>query len=226
MTEPVAIVEFDPTEGGKYCGAKTRPGAKHPQCHQRAGHRTDHVGQGRCRLHGGATPITSGRGSRNTSRYGGVNRPRVKQLIEEMEAVTDPLNTLPELAAARATFVDFLERYDEFTEALLAWHASFTTAGTLNAYAGKPIANVGKPRQVLDVSDAIGHLDTISKMAEREWKRLAENAITRKDLGRLLLQLALAVAQEVREAIADEELATQILKRIRAKWDTLAVAAA
>lgn len=39
--------------GGKLCGAKTRAG--HP-CGYRAGYKTDHVGFGRCHLHGGLSP--------------------------------------------------------------------------------------------------------------------------------------------------------------------------
>lgn len=268
MTEPVAIVEFDPTEGGKYCGAKTRPGAKHPYCHQIAGHRTDHVRQGRCRLHGGVAVITSGRGSRNTSRYGRVKRPNVRELIEQMEAVENPLDTLPELAAARAMFVDFIERYDEWREAFLAWHASYSAKWApigeekrlafiavvdeheillrergdeatesqltnlklardyIDRIADPILLTTPKPREVLDVSAAIGHLDTISKLAEREWKRLAENAISRTDFYRLMRQFAVEVAKHVRDAIPDAATADRVLKLIRNDWNTIATRAA
>src|SRR3990167_9158749 len=39
------------------CGAKTRSGGP---CRQRAGWGTDHVGAGRCKLHGGSNPIKHG----------------------------------------------------------------------------------------------------------------------------------------------------------------------
>jgi hypothetical protein len=97
------------------CGAKTRRGSA---CQQVAGARTDHVGQGKCWLHGGATPIKHGR-------YSTINRPRLRDLIAQHAADPDPLNVLPEIAALRALFQEFVERYDEHTEALLAWHASF-----------------------------------------------------------------------------------------------------
>jgi hypothetical protein len=224
MTEPVAIVEFDPTEGGKYCGAKTRLGAKHPHCRQRAGHRTDHVGQGRCTLHGGSTPLTTGRGSRNVPRYARILRPRVKELIEQFEADPDPLNILSELAFARAVLVDFVERYDAHSEALIAWHNSFTKVGMLSAYAGKPIAPVEKPTQILDVSDAMRHIDTITKIVERIEKIRAANAISRQDLVRLMGQLGNAVERHVRSAIPDDERALAVLRAIRQDWLTLAVA--
>lgn len=47
-------------ESAQSCGAKTRAGTP---CRYVAGYKTDHVGQGRCRLHGGATPIKHGRRS-------------------------------------------------------------------------------------------------------------------------------------------------------------------
>lgn len=101
---------------GPTCGAKTRSGAP---CRYPAGFKTDHLGQGKCRLHGGATPIKHGR-------YSTITRTRIRDLIAEHEADPDPLNILPEIAALRALFSDFIERYDENTEALIAWHESWS----------------------------------------------------------------------------------------------------
>lgn len=97
------------------CGARKKRTAG--LCSKKAGWRTDHPGEGKCYLHGGRSPIKHGR-------YSKVTRPRIRDLIEAHAADPDPLNTLPELAAARALFQDFLERYDENTAALAAWHAS------------------------------------------------------------------------------------------------------
>lgn len=108
MSEPTALEVLK-------CGAKTRAGGR---CKNVAGMRTDHVGQGKCWLHGGATPIRHGR-------YSKISRPRIRDLIAQHEADPDPLNILPEIAALRALFQDFIERYDDMTEALLAWHASY-----------------------------------------------------------------------------------------------------
>lgn len=41
------------------CGAKTRAGGGHP-CGRSAGHGTNHLGMGRCKYHGGATPTKHG----------------------------------------------------------------------------------------------------------------------------------------------------------------------
>ena len=102
------------------CARPTRnPAAKGPYCGHPAGHRTDHQGEGACWLHGGRNIIKSGR-------YSTIKRTRVAELIEEMEETEEPLNTMPEVAATRALLVDYIERYDAFTEALIAWHMSYT----------------------------------------------------------------------------------------------------
>lgn len=97
------------------CGATTRAGTP---CAHAAGERTDHPGQGRCWLHGGATPIRHGR-------YSKIRRTRLGELIAHHEDDPNPLDMLPELAAARALFQDFVERYEENRAALIAWHESY-----------------------------------------------------------------------------------------------------
>lgn len=102
------------------CARPTRnPAAKGPYCRHPAGQRTDHQGEGACWLHGGNNLIKSGR-------YSTIKRTRVADLIAEMEETEEPLNTMPEVAATRALLTDYIERYDEFTEALIAWHTSYT----------------------------------------------------------------------------------------------------
>lgn len=99
------------------CGAKTKAGKP---CTQPSGWGTSHPGTGRCKLHGGnaGRPVTHGR-------YSAVQRPRIKALLAEFEKDEDPLNLVPELHLLRSLILDFVERYDEQTEALIAWHASF-----------------------------------------------------------------------------------------------------
>jgi len=102
-----------------YCARPTRnPAAKGPYCTQNAGHKTDHAGEGACWLHGGNNRIKHGR-------FSSVKHTRLADLISEMDETEDPLNTLPEVAATRALLVDHINRYDEFTAALIAWHESY-----------------------------------------------------------------------------------------------------
>jgi hypothetical protein len=220
-------------------------------CNRPAGWGTDHPGQGRCKLHGGSTPIKSGRFSK-------IQRPRLRELIAEMESDPDPLNILPELAVARGLFIDFIERFDEWREAFLAWHASWSTykrpipeelgmafAAAIDEYenmareqageltekqqtdmaAARKLVKymrgedaVARPREVLDVSAAIAHVNTISMIVKREQDARADNAISRKDLVRVQREMAASVAKRVFEAINDPDSALAVLKAIRGDW--------
>src|SRR5690606_32915420 len=91
----------------KICGARTK--ADGTICQNPAGQGTDHPGQGRCHLHGGATPIKHGR-------YSKIKREALRDLIAEYEQDPDPLNLLPELATARALLQDFLDRNEARAE--------------------------------------------------------------------------------------------------------------
>lgn len=54
-----------------------------------------------------------------------MKREQLRSLIEQHEADPDPLNIFPELAAARALFQDYIDRYEQWSAALIAWHQSF-----------------------------------------------------------------------------------------------------
>lgn len=170
MSESVALVPHAPATVGQ-CGAKTRGGTP---CKQPLGKRTDHPGQGRCWLHGGATPIIHGL-------YSKIKRERFADLFKEQLANKAPLDLLPEVHLLRAVVIDFLERYDEMTEAILAWHASFDLkhhtpphfidailwlVGELEVFIAEreeltkdqleQVANVRKLAAVLEVGDSYG----------------------------------------------------------------------
>lgn len=191
------------------CGAKTRAGTP---CRQPGGFKTDHVGQGRCNLHGGKTPVKSGR-------YSKINRPRIRDLIEAHAADDAPLDTLPELAAARALFQDFVERYDENHDAVLAWHAQqrvnpeqqealyaalnelqeLQTSGGVEftdvqskrlADARSAVAllgdDVARPKVLLDISDAYRIVSEITRIVERIEKARPSDSIAYEQLKRFL----------------------------------------
>jgi hypothetical protein len=235
------------------CGGKTRnPETVNEFCTRPAGWGTDHVGQGRCKLHGGAAVIKSGR-------YSKIIRTRVAELIKEQEDNPDPLNILPELALARALLIDFVERYDDWRDAILAWHASWNTyrrpipqelgeafGAAIDEYENLLRENVGepsekqladlasarklikymrgeelpvRPREVLDVSAAIAHANTISQIVKREQDARADNAISRKDLVRVQTEMGKAVFKRLTDALeGEEDKALTILKAIRTDW--------
>jgi hypothetical protein len=106
------------------CGAHGKQ--KQRPCRNRAGFRTDHVGSGRCYLHGGRNPVKHGLRSRSMLGPGeGVLRTEIRKLAEEHANNPDPLNLLPELAMLRALAENYIDRYEAFRDALLAWHESY-----------------------------------------------------------------------------------------------------
>jgi hypothetical protein len=210
------------------CGAKNRAGKT---CGHPAGYGTEHRGEGRCRFHGGLTPIKSGR-------YSKVSRKRVRELIEQYAQDPEPLNILPELAAARALFQDFIERYDEWREALLLWWAAQTArrskleevrfaaelvleqsdSGASQDHrraAAELVLFHAAPRQVLDISHAQGLLAEVTKIVKRIEEIRNANAISRPDLLRLMHEMARVVERWV---TAPDLTPEQRLERIRDGW--------
>lgn len=173
------------TNGRRWCGAKTRTeDGRYPDCHHPAGFRTDHPGEGRCYLHGGRSVMKHGR-------YSTVKRLELRRLIEEHANDDDPLDILPELAAARALFQDYIERYDEWREGLLAWHASFSDAS--------------KPHTILDIADATRILSEVTKIAARIENVRAQNAISRADFNRVLAEMWRVLEFTVRDPATVQE---------------------
>lgn len=90
------------------CGAKTRAGTP---CKQKAGWATDHVGQGRCKLHGGKSigqPIKVGR-------YSLKHKQSLYNKQADFMADPEPADLTAELALMRALMQDYIERYDDQT---------------------------------------------------------------------------------------------------------------
>jgi hypothetical protein len=203
-----------------HCNARTR-GDK--LCRNVAGFRTGHVGAGRCYLHGGKSPIKSGR-------YSGIKRESLRDLIAQHEADPDPLNILPELAAARALFQDFIERYDVWADALGAWHASYSEEydkeirfrhanhdATTCPFLGPDPLEVfaGKPVQILDVADAYRIVSEITKIVERIEKVRAANAVSRPEMIRIMTEMGRIVALHVSDPTVTEAIQRDWVSIIR-----------
>lgn len=217
------------------CNARLRK-RQDKRCQNPAGFRTDHRGQGRCYLHGGRTPIRTGR-------YSQIHRARLRELYDKHEADKDPLNILPEIAAGRMLFEDFINRYSKYRDALLDWHESYVRgpqdalpklAELLDEYehhirTGEPTARQlgalaecrviqarltkaqqNRPRQVIDIASAYQLLESITKMVERVERVRAANAISRADMLRVMTEFGRAVETYVKDPVA--------LQRIRDAW--------
>lgn len=202
------------------CNAKTRGGSP---CRLKAGQRTDHPGVGRCWLHGGRVPVKHGR-------YSSIKRESLRELIAQHEADPDPLNILPELAAARALFQDFVERYDAWADAMAAWHASFSEEyrdhiASLHEdhdtetcpFVGPDPAEItkGKPPLILDVADAYRIVSEITKIAERIEKVRAANAVSRPEMIRIMTEMGRIVALHVSDPQVTEAIQRDWVRIVR-----------
>jgi hypothetical protein len=164
------------------CGAKTRSGSP---CQKGAGWGTDHAGEGRCKLHGGASPIRSGR-------YSVITRDSIRDLVEHFESDESPLDVLPELAHVRALLSDFINRYEEIVDALMAWNAAeYREAQDQKR---KP-----RPQRLPSLEDAILFLRTAAKIAQDEKKLQLENAVSRKDLLRIFTEQRRVLENEIQD---------------------------
>lgn len=230
-----------PTPGAphdRFCGANTKQAtAKYRTCHRPAGWGTEHPGEGKCKLHGGATPIKHGR-------YSSIQHPRIRELIAKHEADPDPLNVLPELGLARAFLEDFIERYQPWRDAFLAWHRSYTLRTSLPEAQAEAFRHCldeyeitirergeeatdtqvedlrlarefiktleagdeSKPREVLDLADAVKHADTITKIVERIERIRGENAISRSDLHRMISEMGRVVEAHVTDSRTQQKI--------------------
>ena len=178
------------------CGAAKRQGGG--PCTQKAGWGTDHVGEGKCKLHGGSSPIKSGR-------YSNIKRERIRELTEQFEADPNPLDMTSELSTCRALYQDYIERYDEFTEALIAWHKSYD--------GDKPSA---KPRQILDIAEAYRIIAEITRIVKRIEDVNAASAISRADFYRVMTEMGRVVDLVVEDPVLRE--------RIRDGWMEITLA--
>lgn len=188
------------------CGArtKTRPGGT---CKKEAGWGTDHLGDGRCRLHGGVS------GTLKHGRYSKVKHTALRELIERHEQDPEPLNIHPELAAGRALFESYVDRYHAWHDALLAWHESWKRGD-----------DTGKPTQLPDIADAYRILSEVTKIAERIEKVRSANAISRPELLRVLSEMSRTVDRRIDETDIPAETKSALKGKITGDWAAIRLA--
>jgi len=225
-----------PPEVEGRCNAVKKNGQR---CLRWAGHRTDHVGYGRCSLHGGASRVNHGR-------YSLMKHARLREKVERYENDPDPLNIFPELAMLRALAEDYLERYEETTAALLAWHHSYIArpiaaqriealnrmldecerrmreyeepteseqaalAESRDTVQRLASAQDNKPRQILDLASARDLIAEVAKTVERIEKIRSQDAISRPELLRVMTHMGRTVETFVKDP--------SILDKIRNHW--------
>lgn len=229
------------------CGAATRSGKP---CQNPAGHATDHPGEGRCRRHGGMTQIKGTRHDVSLGRYSDLQaRPRLRDLIQKYTDDPQLGDLTHELVLLRAITQDYLERYDEITEALLAWHASHTKdfESELNLWRLKVAKYVErtekygrepneefpqipypgdfqrKPRQIIDIIAVSGLIDRIGGMSDRIEKRKQEGTVTLVMVDQILERMGMEVVYATQEVGIDDVARTALLAVIERRWGTVRI---
>lgn len=183
-------------ETGPFCNAKTKQ--RGLPCRQPAGYKTDHPGQGRCFVHGGrANRVVTKHG-----RYSQIKHHRVSEIMDRMAQVEqNVMDLIPEAQLLRAVVIDFIENYDQFAEALMAWYAD--------------PENHLRPRKLMDVTDCVGIVESISRIIYRLHQIQSQGAISLDTFRRVTEQMGLIVAKYVRDENA--------LRAISLEWSGLAL---
>lgn len=220
------------------CGARTKHDGT--PCKLSAGHRTDHPGEGRCWLHGGRSPIKHGR-------YSKIKRPRIRELIDQYDKDPNPLDLMPEAALLRALTTDFVERYDNYVDAMQLWHAHYTKAFkdavrawqraardqiqrelgvVMDDFAEIELPPIPDPRnyipdrpmQIVDISAAATLADKVGSMVDRIEKYRQKNLFTVETLERVLELLGVELVKAAQEEISDAIVRSRLLANFERRW--------
>ena len=198
-TKPAHSRAFDPAT---MCGAQLRRQQPGILCHNPKGFQTPHLGDGRCWLHGGLTPIKHGLTSL-------VKHGRLKDMLESMREVEHNLMDLtPEVEMIRALVLDYLNRYDDFVDQLETWYNALDADRADN---GLPPV----PRRIPDLESAGQLLEQTTRMVERMHKMKREGSITLDMFRGIMSQMGMTVAKHVNDP--------STLDKIEAEWSQIMV---
>jgi hypothetical protein len=135
-------------------------------------------------------------------RYQNVERHALRDLAARIAATEPDITDLSEeLHLLRALLIQYINEYEKFIEALMAW------------YAEPDIKQ--KPRRIMDISDVSGLIESVSRIAERMHKIRSEGSIDLVTFQRVTEQMGIIVARLVKDP--------EILARIEAEWGVLAL---
>lgn len=176
---PVPVPEKLPyKEADTHCNARRLGGTAY--CKNSAGAGTDHLGVGRCQKHerGRKRKLVHGWASKLT-------HTRVKEILDELSTVEmNVMDLIPEANLLRALTVDYINRYDEFVDALMAWY--------------EDPDNKMRPRRVMDIHDAAQLVESISRVVQRMHQIQSEGAISLETFRRVTELMGVIVARHVK----------------------------
>lgn len=184
------------------CGAETADGTP---CMKRAGKNTDHLGFGRCHQHGGNRTDKLVHG-----RYSKI-RGKIKDRYQRHKRGKNPLDITDEIAAMRALFETFISDYRQIREDLRAWNEAEQDGS----------AGVSRPRRLPALRDGFEMLQGLSKVAQRQQQIDMEDAVSRRELRRVLQEFARVVEQEIPREIPEDLGGDELIRRIKDGWNKI-----
>lgn len=214
------------------CGATNRNGLP---CEKPAGFGTSHVGEGRCKFHGGI-------GQKPSQRYLDIQAgPRLSELVERNSHDAEPLDATGEVVLARSVLQLAVERHDETLEALLMWHASWRLGKEweealkkwgdeckLHALRGQPLPNPPspldfnpKPTKLPDLLEVVNAADKVASAAERVSKVKKGLGVSLATVDRLMERMGAEAVEALREVISSEAQRAAILDAIERRWGAI-----
>jgi len=161
------------------------------RCARPSGSGTTHAGLGPCHLHQTAKkPYDPTRRYREAIEDGTI-RARLSKLGKVED---DLLDLMPEVQMVRALIIEFINRYDELTGALIEWNRE----------------KIGRPQAVPDITQAASLLEMVTRMVERIHRIQTTGAISLDTFRRVLEEMGIVVARHVRDGAT--------LDRIEVDW--------
>lgn len=128
---------------GPKCGGATSSGGK---CTQPAGWGTEHLGEGKCKLHGGASPRGTESPHFKHGMYSNYLPTSILQKADAMAAQSEMLDLLPELVLTRALLADYMERLKTNESQTKLLPGEFETIRTLTDQIRKLSDSISKQR--------------------------------------------------------------------------------
>jgi hypothetical protein len=197
-----------------FCRARNTKREKY--CYARAGQGTDHLGQGRCRNHGGSTPIVHGR-------YSDVVRDSIAEQLEKLELETEKeqMDVLPEAQFLRAIARDVTERFTNFRDAIIAWNEA--EAGDAKIEKRKPLLH--KVPDMMDVAEVVKKIAEVVNMVH---KQRSANAISLSDFYRLMGAMAEVVANQTEKKFkgrVPQHVVDEYVESVQEEWRKIKVKA-
>ena len=171
-------------------------------------------------------------------------RPRLKELIDKFASEVNVDDLSHEITILRALVQDYVERYDDMSAALLAWHASYSTEfeEAMKLWRGKvadyvkrtaehgqepdtPFPEPPQPgefqrkaRQIIDMIAVGGLVDKVGKMSDRIEQRKKQGTISLALLDQALERLGMEVVYAAKEVGLDDVTRTALLSVIERRW--------